>query len=84
MASKATTIGLFGASLNPPTYIGGHFSIVQYFSKIFGEVWVLPVYKHTFASKRDLPPFRLRCELASSTFQGKPLHARLHAPLCGV
>lgn len=63
-------ICLFGTSANPPTGENGHVGIVRALVNLrkFDEVRVLPVYKHTFASKRNqLLGFDHRvamCELA--------------------
>ena len=48
-------ICLFGTSANPPTGNGGHVSIVQALSALqaYDEVRVLPVYQHSFQSKRN-------------------------------
>lgn len=49
-------ICLFGTSANPPTGTGGHAGIVQALVGLrkFDEVRVLPVYRHSFASKRGM------------------------------
>jgi len=65
-------ICLFGTSANPPTGKGGHVGLVEALvkSQIFDEVRILPVYQHTFSSKRNqLVDFSHRvamCELAFS------------------
>ena len=48
-------ICLFGTSANPPTGFGGHAGVIKALVdlKKFDEVRILPVYRHTFASKRD-------------------------------
>ena len=62
---------LFGSSANPPTGLGGHIGIVKYFSGIclildfiivalFDEVWILPVFRHAYSSKRQLESFERR------------------------
>lgn len=61
---------LFGSSANPPTGLGGHIGIVKYFAgkekwdawtvDLFDEVWILPVYRHAYASKRELEAFEKR------------------------
>lgn len=45
---------LFGTSANPPTGDGGHRGIVLALSEMerFDEIRVLPVYRHTFSTKR--------------------------------
>jgi nicotinic acid mononucleotide adenylyltransferase len=71
-------ICLFGTSANPPTGIGGHAGIVKALVGLrkFDEVRVLPVYRHTFASKRDqLLGFDHRiamCELAMEGISSSP------------
>lgn len=70
-------ICLFGTSANPPTGSGGHVGVVQALldlshpkeeGPLFDEIRVLPVYRHTFANKRQLlASFEHRvamCELA--------------------
>lgn len=64
-------IVLFGLSANPPTGLGGHMGIIRYFScmiliqnvlfvALFDEVWILPVYRHAYSSKRSLESFEHR------------------------
>ncbi|CAN0406703.1 unnamed protein product [Ascophyllum nodosum] len=68
---------LFGTSGNPPTGRDGHSGIVDYFVNLerFDELWVLPVYKHMFASKRDTmaepgaPTFEDRVEMCRLSFE---------------
>jgi|EP00670_Eutreptiella_braarudii_P007030 nicotinate (nicotinamide) nucleotide adenylyltransferase len=62
-------ICLFGSSCNPPTGDGGHRSLVKYFAEKFEEVWVLPVFKHAFATKRDLAEFNDRINMAKLNFE---------------
>lgn len=63
-------ICLFGTSANPPTGREGHAGVVEALVRLrkFDEVRVLPVYRHTFSSKRhQLASFAHRvsmCELA--------------------
>ena len=45
---------IFGLSGNPPTGRYGHLGIVHHFSPLFDEIWLLPVYDHPYATKRDL------------------------------
>ena len=66
---------LFGTSANPPTGDGGHVSIVEALSKLesFDEIRILPVYRHTFASKRDqLVAYEDRVEMCKIAFQSIP------------
>lgn len=71
-------ICLFGTSANPPTGSGGHAGLVQALMNLqkFDEVRVLPVYQHTFASKRNqLLGFDHRvamCELAVQGLSALP------------
>lgn len=63
-------ICLFGTSANPPTGKGGHVGLVEALVdlRLFDEVRILPVYRHTFDAKRNsLVDFSHRvamCELA--------------------
>ena len=69
---------LFGLSANPPTGRGGHAGIVRWAATraalpAFGgggvdEVWVLPVYAHAFADKRDMPDFEHRLRMCALAF----------------
>ena len=45
---------LFGTSANPPTGAGGHAGVIQALVDLrkFDEIRILPVYRHTFVSKR--------------------------------
>ncbi|KNB45982.1 nicotinate nucleotide adenylyltransferase [Blastocystis sp. subtype 4] len=54
---------LFGSSANPPTGLGGHIGIVKYFSALFDEVWILPVFRHAYSSKRQLESFERRIDM---------------------
>ena len=42
-------ICLFGLSADPPTGSQGHAGIVQQLGALYDQVWVLPVYRHTYA-----------------------------------
>mmetsp|Transcript_7281 Transcript_7281/g.17758 ORF Transcript_7281/g.17758 Transcript_7281/m.17758 type:complete len:286 (+) Transcript_7281:177-1034(+) len=70
MRRQPRRICLFGTSANPPTGNGGHAGIVRALVRLrkFDEIWILPVYQHTFAAKRNqLLGFDHRvamCELA--------------------
>lgn len=65
---RGTSVALYGLSANPPTGAGGHATIVAHLRRTFDEVWVLPVYRHIFATKaNNLAPYERRkrmCELA--------------------
>ena len=64
-------VAVFGVSGNPPTGDTGHEGIVKYLvrSRKFDEVWVLPVFRHQFSSKRDLAPFAKRVHLCQIAFE---------------
>jgi len=55
-------IGIFGTSANPPTGDVGHCGLLRYMVSTgkFDEIWVLPVYIHMFAAKRNLESFEHR------------------------
>ena len=61
-------IALFGGSFNPPHI--GHVLNACYVLSAFDadELWVMPVFAHPFASKRNLWPFELRMELCREAF----------------
>lgn len=72
---------LFGLSANPPTGLGGHAGIVRWaatktdFAELDGpvdEVWVLPVFRHAFSDKRDMPSFLHRLRMAELAFGDLP------------
>ena len=73
---------LFGLSANPPTGLGGHAGLVQWaasgrrfaaFSgRVPAKVWVLPVYVHAFALKRDMAAFHHRMAMARLAFERLP------------
>lgn len=54
--SIRSKVCLFGSSANPPTGEGGHVGIITAISKVaeFDEIRVIPVYRHTFNSKRNI------------------------------
>mmetsp|Transcript_23908 Transcript_23908/g.43724 ORF Transcript_23908/g.43724 Transcript_23908/m.43724 type:complete len:356 (+) Transcript_23908:245-1312(+) len=64
-------ICLFGTSANPPTGKHGHQGIVSQLVElgVFDEVWVLPVFAHSFANKRDLAPFHHRVAMSRLAFE---------------
>jgi len=75
----------FGTSANPPTGRGGHVGVVEALLQWkdphpFDEIMVLPVYRHTFASKRDqLLDFDHRvamCRLAFSNLSPRVVVSR--------
>ena len=69
---------MFGLSANPPTGLGGHAGIVRWAAtkarlKEWGgagadEVWVMPVYRHAFAAKREMASFEHRMKMARLAF----------------
>jgi nicotinic acid mononucleotide adenylyltransferase len=68
-------ICLFGTSANPPTGSSGHVGIVQALSSMqkFDEIRVLPVYQHTFSSKRNqLAAFEHRVNMCKIAFEVIP------------
>lgn len=58
-------IAVFGSSLNPCSGLGGHQGIVEYFARLYDAVWVVPVYRHQYASKNspDMLPYETRIQL---------------------
>src|SRR5688572_22422184 len=62
---------LFGTSANPRTGMGGHAGIVAWEAKRedVDEIWVLPVYRHAFEEKRDMPSFEHRMAMAKLAFE---------------
>jgi hypothetical protein len=47
---RRRTVCLFGLSADPPTGAQGHVGIVRALQQLneWDEIWVLPVYRHTF------------------------------------
>lgn len=67
-------VAVFGLSANPPTGLHGHQGIVRRLcsSHQFDEVWILPVFTHMYASKRDLLiPFDHRVQMCHLCFDGE-------------
>lgn len=61
MEAPPRRVLLFGLSANPPTGARGHMGLLAHCRALrFDEVWLLPVFRHIFASKRRLAPFRDR------------------------
>ena len=70
---------LFGLSANPPTGLGGHAGLVLWAATQArldewsgagpDEVWVLPVYRHAFAAKRQMAAFDDRMAMARLAFE---------------
>lgn len=67
----ARRVILFGLSANPPTGLGGHAGIVRWAATEAGadEVWVLPVYRHAYASKTHMPSYAHRRAMAKLAFE---------------
>ncbi len=68
-------VALFGLSADPPTGRGGHVGIALWCANTLrvdgqrmDEVWVLPVYRHIFASKRELSPYHHRLAMTRLAF----------------
>ena len=76
MTNSRRQVCLFGTSANPPTGDGGHTGIVRFLSsnvEKFDEIRVIPVFRHTFASKRNqLALFDHRIKMCSIAFGGIP------------
>lgn len=65
------SIALFGLSGNPPTYTGGHTGIVRYLvkSRLFRQIWILPVYKHIYDKNKQLESFEHRMAMCKLSFE---------------
>mmetsp|Transcript_21897 Transcript_21897/g.70757 ORF Transcript_21897/g.70757 Transcript_21897/m.70757 type:complete len:238 (-) Transcript_21897:58-771(-) len=65
-------VALYGLSANPPTGDAGHAGIVaRLASEGFDEVWVIPVYRHIYESKRKgLEDFEHRLAMCELCFCG--------------
>lgn len=70
-------VALFGTSANPPTGEGGHRSILEWLARArlpevgnrtVDEIWVLPVQRHVFAEKAEMPAFHHRVAMARLAF----------------
>jgi len=62
---------LFGLSGNPPTGDSGHRGIIKAIINLhsYDEIWILPVYEHTYNSKKNLLPFDTRIRLCELNFK---------------
>ncbi len=70
---------IFGLSANPPTGLGGHAGIVRWAAtrtqleafkgQGVDQVWILPVFRHAFSNKRDMPAFEHRLAMAKIAFE---------------
>ena len=71
---------IFGLSANPPTGTYGHQGIVSKLcdTNEYDEIWIMPVFLHAFAHKRNLAPFDDRCEMSRLAFE------KLSTDACGV
>ena len=75
--NKKKRILLFGTSADPPTGEGGHVGIAKALSALVpeycDEVRILPVYRHSFETKRDrMLPYCDRINMCELAFQGIP------------
>jgi nicotinate-nucleotide adenylyltransferase len=66
-----TRVVVFGLSANPPTGWGGHAGIVRYVASRddVDEVWIVPVYRHAFPDKREMPSYEHRRAMAKLAFE---------------
>ncbi|OEU09799.1 Nucleotidylyl transferase [Fragilariopsis cylindrus CCMP1102] len=72
MKNKVKKICLFGTSANPPTGKGGHVGVVEALLQLnaFDEIHIVPVYNHTFHSKRNqLIGYNHRIAMCELAFQ---------------
>ena len=74
MGSHKSKVCLFGTSANPPTGEGGHTGIIRALSALnFDEIRVIPVYRHSFSSKRNtLEAFHHRYKMCQLSFGSIP------------
>ena len=65
------TIALFGLSADPPTGRSGHLGILLHLLNLhfFDEIWIIPVYTHVFANKKNLQPFEHRVAMCKLNFE---------------
>lgn len=65
------TIAMFGLSADPPTGRGGHLGILLHLLglHLFDEVWIIPVYTHIFANKKNLQSFEHRVAMCKINFE---------------
>jgi nicotinic acid mononucleotide adenylyltransferase len=71
-------IAIFGLSANPPSGNYGHVGLVRNLvnSKKFDEIWILPVYKHIYASKSNTTSaisFEHRFNMSKLCFEGESI-----------
>ncbi len=69
--ARKKSVLLFGTSANPPTGRGGHAGIIAWAAARddVDEIWVLPVYRHAFEEKREMPSFDHRMAMARLAFE---------------
>ena len=84
ISQQPKIIGIFGTSANPPTGVGGHYSLVAWAAhnpclydqdqKLMSldEIWVLPVYKHINDKNSSLVSFTHRFHMAKLNFSDLP------------
>ena len=65
---KKKHVLIFGSSMNPPTK-SGHYALIKHYSKMYDEIWILPVYKHIYTSKSSLISFNHRYKMSQLTFK---------------
>lgn len=65
------SVAVFGLSADPPTGRGGHLGILLHLIKtnLFDEIWIVPVYTHAFANKKNLQPFEHRVMMCKLNFE---------------
>lgn len=71
LLTRGKNVAIFGLSANPPTFLGGHTGIVRHLVglNVFDEVWILPVYRHSYASKSSLELFEHRIKMCALSFE---------------
>lgn len=64
-------VALFGLSADPPTGRSGHLGILLHLLglHLFDEIWIIPVYTHAFANKKNLQPFEHRVAMCRLNFE---------------
>ena len=70
---KDIRIAIFGLSGNPPTGIGGHAGVVRHLvnTNSFDEIWILPVYRHSYSSKSSLVLYDHRVNMCRLNFESE-------------
>ena len=75
------SIALFGLSANPPTYTGGHTGIVRFLvnTRLFQQIWILPVYKHVYDKNKEFESFEHRLAMCCLSFaEESSRHCSVH------